>query len=127
MLRVLIVAALRHLAALSCPSVTLRYFLLLCCAACHFMFPVFASVLAVKLFFIMTSLFFLFSLLAAKYRPYGVYRDSRSTLVIHNLAHQVWVYHFSLSVQGFVSQLTLMVKPYVLSMSLGCGACKYIS
>ncbi|EMS47550.1 Starch synthase 1, chloroplastic/amyloplastic [Triticum urartu] len=27
-------------------------------------------------------------LLAAKYRPYGVYRDSRSTLVIHNLAHQ---------------------------------------
>jgi hypothetical protein len=58
MLRVLIVAALRHLAALSCPSVTLRYFLLLCCAACHFMFPVFASVMAVKLFFILTSLFF---------------------------------------------------------------------
>ncbi|KAL5225683.1 hypothetical protein ABZP36_012322 [Zizania latifolia] len=27
-------------------------------------------------------------LLAAKYRPYGVYRDSRSVLVIHNLAHQ---------------------------------------
>ncbi|KAF7149286.1 hypothetical protein RHSIM_Rhsim03G0209200 [Rhododendron simsii] len=27
-------------------------------------------------------------LLAAKYRPYGVYKDSRSILVIHNLAHQ---------------------------------------
>ncbi|EAZ35910.1 hypothetical protein OsJ_20213 [Oryza sativa Japonica Group] len=27
-------------------------------------------------------------LLAAKYRPYGVYRDARSVLVIHNLAHQ---------------------------------------
>lgn len=27
-------------------------------------------------------------LLAAKYRPYGVYKDARSILVIHNLAHQ---------------------------------------
>ncbi|KAI4340924.1 hypothetical protein MLD38_025715 [Melastoma candidum] len=27
-------------------------------------------------------------LLAAKYRPYGVYKDARSVLVIHNLAHQ---------------------------------------
>ncbi|XP_039842531.1 starch synthase 1, chloroplastic/amyloplastic-like isoform X1 [Panicum virgatum] len=27
-------------------------------------------------------------LLAAKYRPFGVYKDSRSILVIHNLAHQ---------------------------------------
>ncbi|XP_065878675.1 soluble starch synthase 1, chloroplastic/amyloplastic [Euphorbia lathyris] len=27
-------------------------------------------------------------LLAAKYRPYGVYKDARSLLVIHNLAHQ---------------------------------------
>ncbi|KAI8565065.1 hypothetical protein RHMOL_Rhmol03G0231800 [Rhododendron molle] len=27
-------------------------------------------------------------LLAAKYRPYGVYKDSRSILVIHNIAHQ---------------------------------------
>ena len=27
-------------------------------------------------------------LLAAKYRPYGVYKDARSFLVIHNLAHQ---------------------------------------
>ncbi|AQL01915.1 Starch synthase I [Zea mays] len=32
--------------------------------------------------------FVCFSLLAAKYRPYGVYKDSRSILVIHNLAHQ---------------------------------------
>ncbi|VAI70619.1 unnamed protein product [Triticum turgidum subsp. durum] len=66
-------------------------------------------------------------LLAAKYRPYGVYRDSRSTLVIHNLAHQVWVYHFSLSVHGFVCRFTRIVILYVISMSLGCGACKYIS
>ena len=28
-------------------------------------------------------------LLAAKYRPYGVYKDARSILIIHNLAHQV--------------------------------------
>ncbi|KAL2921818.1 Starch synthase 1 chloroplastic/amyloplastic [Bienertia sinuspersici] len=28
-------------------------------------------------------------LLAAKYRPYGVYKDARSILVIHNLSHQV--------------------------------------
>lgn len=35
-------------------------------------------------------LFFLcFRLLAAKYRPYGVYKDARSIVVIHNLAHQV--------------------------------------
>ncbi|GAB2223520.1 hypothetical protein Droror1_Dr00017661 [Drosera rotundifolia] len=27
-------------------------------------------------------------LLAAKYRPYGVYKDARSILVIHNIAHQ---------------------------------------
>ncbi|XP_076954064.1 soluble starch synthase 1, chloroplastic/amyloplastic-like [Bidens hawaiensis] len=27
-------------------------------------------------------------LLAAKYRPYGVYKDARSIVVIHNLAHQ---------------------------------------
>ncbi|GFQ06480.1 soluble starch synthase 1 chloroplastic/amyloplastic [Phtheirospermum japonicum] len=27
-------------------------------------------------------------LLAAKYRPYGVYKDARSIIVIHNLAHQ---------------------------------------
>lgn len=27
-------------------------------------------------------------LLAAKYRPYGVYKDARSILVIHNLSHQ---------------------------------------
>ncbi|KAL9253898.1 Soluble starch synthase 1, chloroplastic/amyloplastic-like protein [Drosera capensis] len=27
-------------------------------------------------------------LLAAKYRPYGVYKDARSILVIHNMAHQ---------------------------------------
>ncbi|XP_021826350.1 soluble starch synthase 1, chloroplastic/amyloplastic [Prunus avium] len=27
-------------------------------------------------------------LLAAKYRPYGVYKDARSVVVIHNLAHQ---------------------------------------
>ncbi|KAG5394339.1 hypothetical protein IGI04_024302 [Brassica rapa subsp. trilocularis] len=27
-------------------------------------------------------------LLAAKYRPYGVYKDARSILIIHNLAHQ---------------------------------------
>ncbi|GAB2221894.1 hypothetical protein Drorol1_Dr00013088 [Drosera rotundifolia] len=27
-------------------------------------------------------------LLAAKYRPYGVYRDARSILVIHNISHQ---------------------------------------
>ncbi|KAK8301182.1 hypothetical protein V6Z12_D04G004200 [Gossypium hirsutum] len=27
-------------------------------------------------------------LLAAKYRPFGVYKDARSVLVIHNLAHQ---------------------------------------
>ncbi|XP_059629022.1 soluble starch synthase 1, chloroplastic/amyloplastic [Cornus florida] len=27
-------------------------------------------------------------LLASKYRPYGVYKDARSILVIHNLAHQ---------------------------------------
>lgn len=27
-------------------------------------------------------------LLAAKYRPYGVYKESRSIIVIHNLAHQ---------------------------------------
>ncbi|KAL9163111.1 hypothetical protein ABFS82_06G020400 [Erythranthe guttata] len=27
-------------------------------------------------------------LLAAKYRPYGVYKDARSLVVIHNLAHQ---------------------------------------
>lgn len=30
-----------------------------------------------------------FRLLAAKYRPHGVYADARSVLVIHNLAHQV--------------------------------------
>ncbi|GMH29625.1 hypothetical protein Nepgr_031468 [Nepenthes gracilis] len=27
-------------------------------------------------------------LLAAKYRPYGVYKDSRSILVVHNISHQ---------------------------------------
>ncbi|KAM0939558.1 putative starch synthase [Dioscorea sansibarensis] len=27
-------------------------------------------------------------LLGAKYRPHGVYKDARSILVIHNLAHQ---------------------------------------
>lgn len=30
-----------------------------------------------------------FRLLAAKYRPHGVYKDARSIIVIHNLAHQV--------------------------------------
>lgn len=35
-------------------------------------------------------------LLAAKYRPYGVYKDARSILIIHNLAHQVIsLKHFS--------------------------------
>lgn len=32
---------------------------------------------------------FFLRLLAAKYRPHGVYKDARSILVIHNLAHQV--------------------------------------
>ncbi len=27
--------------------------------------------------------------LAAKYRPYGVYKEARSVLAIHNLRHQV--------------------------------------
>lgn len=36
-----------------------------------------------------SSLVLWFRLLAAKYRPYGVYKDARSIVVIHNLAHQV--------------------------------------
>ena len=34
-------------------------------------------------------LLYVFRLLASKYRPYGVYKDARTILVIHNLAHQV--------------------------------------
>jgi len=37
------------------------------------------------------SYHYLCRLLAAKYRPHGVYKDARSILVIHNLAHQVSV------------------------------------
>lgn len=37
-----------------------------------------------------------FRLLAAKYRPHGVYKDARSIIVIHNLAHQVTSVSFDL-------------------------------
>jgi len=45
-----------------------------------------------------TGTWFWCRLLAAKYRPHGVYKDARSILVIHNIAHQVSrliLFHFT--------------------------------
>ena len=64
-------------------------------------------------------LFFYFSLLAAKYRPFGVYKDSRSILVIHNLAHQVRAYQFAICIVYIQSDSAVHSRPYIFSFWQG--------
>ena len=58
--------------------------------------------------------------LAAKYRPYGVYKAARSILAIHNLRHQVGVCTWTLS-DGMLSNMNWTQNPWSHVFWSSCG------